>query len=700
MLFLNYFLGHRAEFNPLNSSQQSIRSDQCNNNNGLNENIFTYRPCSTPILMEISNSSSSKRRNLQDTITIKGRYFSTTPSENHVNFFGHHCVVLNSSVDDLICKIDRTLEPPMNTWLEISLEVYGLGKGLIPIKEPYKKSVIFQLSVENAFPKFGSFAGDTSITISGSGFNSADLIVCIGSSKCVIRNYTYDKITCQSPPCANCNDNTRKEVTIYDTLYQDNVACDDQISNTPYEFIFTYNDAVTPEVHSVSPTLIENINVTLNISGSKFGNNSSDIVVLIGDTNCSIITLTNNTILCVIRALEAGNYELIIHRNMCGRALIKPIINITSKWLVHTVSPTAGSIHGETEVVIKGHGFHLDGTDVYFGEEVAKIKSILTSEIVCITPAFSGNQTIILKYNNVQLRSVLFSFVIASTPYIQSLSPLHGFGGTRLTLNGNFYVGNIIVIVGTIKCVDVSANSTLVTCTLANHPAGKQAVKINVEGYGLSNSKMFLYDLSAVNVQPSEGGFGGGSLLTLSGRGFGQQTNISICSSECIIVSKNVTDDTLMCMSPRYINYTSSLADQSCNVTVSQATEQIILPNSYSYLQSKTSVLTSVVPKRGGTGGGVRISISGNRFLTDLNDVEVYIADIKCTVISVNQMLIVCDSGARKGVAIDVDIKVTFRNQGAAISMGAKFSYIDVWSSTFSWGGKSLPAKGILSFTY
>ena len=41
---------------------------------------------------------------------------------------------------------------------------------------------------------------------------------------------------------------------------------------------------------------------------------------------------------------------------------------------------------------------------------------------------------------------------------------------------------------------------------------------------------------------------------------------------------------------------------------------------------------------------------------------------------------------------------IKFANKGQAIPVNGKFSYVDVWSSIYSWGGTTLPKTGELVF--
>ena len=56
-------------------------------------------------------------------------------------------------------------------------------------------------------------------------------------------------------------------------------------------------------------------------------------------------------------------------------------------------------------------------------------------------------------------------------------------------------------------------------------------------------------------------------------------------------------------------------AEVRCNITVvSQTSGPIVLTSAYHYNTSLTPVITDVYPRRGGTGGGTLVTITGNNF--------------------------------------------------------------------------------------
>eukprot|EP00794_Sanderia_malayensis_P009058 gene9058-10026_t len=217
---------------------------------------------------------------------------------------------------------------------------------------------------------------------------------------------------------------------------------------------------------------------------------------------------------------------------------------------------------------------------------------------------------------------------------------------------------------------------------------------IHVGGKGSSNKDvMFGYDLVFDSISPSESGFGGGRNVTLRGYGFSPNDTVTVCNITCVIDKYTVTDTVLLCESPTYSDPTS-ISDVTCNVEIKSSTGlQKSLPNSYVYRTSLTSKIVSVSPARGGTGGGVRLIITGTSLNSTSGPTTVNIANAPCAVQSSTATEIICITGPSKET-IKTQVRVDVGTNGKALQLNASFFYVDVWPSKFSWGGKDPPAAG------
>ena len=66
--------------------------------------------------------------------------------------------------------------------------------------------------------------------------------------------------------------------------------------------------------------------------------------------------------------------------------------------------------------------------------------------------------------------------------------------------------------------------------------------------------------------------------------------------------------------------FTGSDAEQPCPVTVMNGKDSVNVSNGYSYKSSLTPAGTEVTPRRGGTAGGTRLTITGSNFRYGRND--------------------------------------------------------------------------------
>ena len=101
----------------------------------------------------------------------------------------------------------------------------------------------------------------------------------------------------------------------------------------------------------------------------------------------------------------------------------------------------------------------------------------------------------------------------------------------------------------------------------------------------------------------------GGQELTVSGRGFDEDTEITICDNICA-VSGSITSTTITCITPG--NPGSGTVD--CDVKAVTPETEVTAGSQYTYKDSLTPEVTGVTPARGGTAGGTTITIEGSGF--------------------------------------------------------------------------------------
>ncbi|MED6281140.1 Fibrocystin-L, partial [Characodon lateralis] len=136
-----------------------------------------------------------------------------------------------------------------------------------------------------------------------------------------------------------------------------------------------------------------------------------------------------------------------------------------------------------------------------------------------------------------------------------------------------------------------------------------------------------------------------------------------------------------------------SQSEVSCLVSVINLLDAVNISKGFTYRSALTPIISGVSPRRGGTAGGTRLTITGSGFSTNMVEVNVTIAGSVCDLQSSNSTHIVCVTNAQSQ-SQETKVRVNIGDRGIAKMDNADFFYIDVWSSRFTWGGLSPPEKG------
>ncbi len=322
--------------------------------------------------------------------------------------------------------------------------------------------------------------------------------------------------------------------------------------------------------------------------------------------------LFHRLMVCFSFFVRESIYELFL-----GVGSVVSFAYITSIPTVSSISPTTIGIYGGALLTITGNGFasSTSSVSVTVGASSCSVVSTSPNQIQCTAPTQGGNTspaTVSITSNSINFPSTLsVAYSSGITPTISSISPTSGSASQLLTITGsNFVSSQTSVQVGGVTCTVNTISSTSITCTVGSSPAGYQPVVAQVTSVGKSNSNIvFLYSLQVNNVTPSQGSYGGGQVVTVTGDGFsGSNVGVTICSQVCQSLTI-VSDTQLTCVTPAA---TYSTSDTTCSLTVTVG--GLSQSQSFVYRTSLTAIVTSISPTRGGTGGGTTLTITGTNF--------------------------------------------------------------------------------------
>ncbi|KAM5157489.1 fibrocystin-L [Mantella aurantiaca] len=638
--------------------------------------LFEFSNCYSPSFTSITPTSGT----VLDNITILGSGFSNVTCANQVSVGNYPCIVLSADETSITFKIDPQNSMNIGTAELVSLTVNNNGNAINAINQEMNRRFALLPHIDSITPSSGFVSGLTRITIAGSGFSNS---IAITRLDCSIVSTNYTNIICDTQPSYAHYVDIQVAVNGFTALCKG--SCN-----------FTYTSEITAVASIISPNVIGNTSTTLNISGSGFGEDVNDIVVYLGDMEVSVSYVNDTEIICNIDPIPAGDYVVKVIILSKGLAQSSLLINSPAEAVLLT---TSGSVLGGTVLQIVGNGFHPLNTTVQVGGAPCSNLSVTPGSIQCVTPASSAAMitTVQIKIPSASYPSLSYSYSEAFTPTVTSVSPSTGPSGTTITVFGTLFgsnTTNVTVTIGNTTCAISNISDTELNCTVADHWGGTFPVVLHNENGFARSSAVFTYQLSMTSVTPNQGSFGGGLILTIAGSGFDETlSRVLVCNSNCTIDGLRSNASILFCEVPLY---NSTNASQICNVGVLNGDNAVWINNSFNYTTALTPVILDVTPKRGGTAGGTKLTITGSQFGDDASRITVSVAQSPCNVQSANSTQIVCITTAHSP-SQKAKVRVNIKGQGIAKMDSADFFYIDVWSSIYTWGGEMPPDEGSLA---
>ncbi|KAL7883851.1 hypothetical protein SRHO_G00015090 [Serrasalmus rhombeus] len=234
-----------------------------------------------------------------------------------------------------------------------------------------------------------------------------------------------------------------------------------------------------------------------------------------------------------------------------------------------------------------------------------------------------------------------FTWSEAKTPTVTGISPSQGASdlGTVLTISGSGFVdGNASVQIGDIQCSVLQVTSISLTCRVGPASAGLYPVSVSFPTLGYArysggNTFNFTYQLGVTSIKPTAGSITGGTIITVSGYGFGYDTAVAIGNTSCDVIYVDLNQ--LSCRVPA-----GSAGAKA--VTLKSGGMEATANDSFTYDASLTAVVTGVSPQTTTVFGLRTLTVQGLNFEGQTNGSSVLIGGVDCAVLNWTNENITC----------------------------------------------------------
>lgn len=419
--------------------------------------------------------------------------------------------------------------------------------------------------VREVQPISGPPAGDTPLTLIGSGFTST-LAVALGSNSCTsVSLVNSTRLTCRTPASAVGTANlmvSGQGLTL--TL------------PAAYEYV------AAPTLTSVTPLggpITGNTLLTLTGTGFRSG-----ATVKLGSETCGFPTLLSTTSLrCISPSVSSAQAVTLNFRNSDGQA---STTSLTYTYLasptITAMSPTSTKKEGGTSITLTGTGFTSGSTLLLAGSSlsISTLSSTLTpTQLVFTTPAITitGNYRVSIYDTYGQSATSSQNLTVKGPPIVSTISPTVSkpTGGTTFQVIGSGLESSTQVALGSTVAVSctVDGSGLMLTCISGNPSVAvtsDSAVALslcNSDGQFTVTGNHFQYNapLTLSSISPSAFGLSQdvGTTLTLVGTGFKSNLQVLLGSTACVDPAASSTQATLTCTLPSFSKIPTSLLSVS-----------------------------------------------------------------------------------------------------------------------------------------
>jgi hypothetical protein len=383
-------------------------------------------------------------------------------------------------------------------------------------------------SITTFTPQSGPAAGGTSVTVTGSGFDSQASVFFGGVQAQVTSRRGTTSLTVDTP------EHAPGQVPVVVTND------DGQTATAPQNYTYIAGPAVS-SLKPISGPAAGGTVVT--ITGTGFDPLAT---VTFGGTPCSVTSRTGTTQMSVVTPEHDAGRVSVVVTNPDGQSIVatEKYTYVAAPSLI-SVTPSSGTTGGGTVITLAGTDFDPNATVAIGGVQAKVATREGDTGITVTTPAHApGPADVSVTNPDGQKSTSSGGFIYIKPPILNGLAPTSGptAGGTILTVTGADFDPSAQVMIDAVAAqVTDRAGSTSITVSVPAHAAGEASVLVrNPDGQVTATAKFtYVAPPMITGVTPGSGATSGYTSVTISGAQFDSQARVSFDGVEATVTGRS-----------------------------------------------------------------------------------------------------------------------------------------------------------------
>lgn len=525
-------------------------------------------------------------------------------------------------------------------------------------------------SITSVSPNSGPVAGGTTVTITGSSFQSGATVNFGGTAAASVTVVSATQV--QAVTRAHSGGSVDVTVT--------NPGGATATLAGGFTFI------APPEVSSIFPTSGPTAGGTLLvITGNNF---QSGATVLVGASAGTGIVVNSATQIQVVTPPQSAGVVSITVRNPDAQSsTLAGAFTYVAALVLTSLSPASGPSAGGTTVTLNGSSFQSGASVSFGGVDSGQVTFVSSTGLVAVTPAHAaGVVNVTVRNPDNQTGTLSSGFTYNAAPTIKDVTPNTGpaGGGTPVTLTGGNYQSGATVSFGGVNSTAVTfINGTELHALTPAHAAGAVNVVVtNPDSQSATLSGGFSYNVAPTiaSASPIAGSAAGGTAVTITGTSFQSGANVSFGGANSGAVTY-VSSTQLKAVTPAHAAGTVDI------VVTNPDRQAATLAGGFTYSTSPT--VSTISPSSGPATGGTSVVIAGSNFQSGATVSLGGSAAESVTVSTTMQIRAVTPSSS----VGTVDVTVT-NPDGQSGTLASSFMFTNPHSVTLGWTASTSVVAG------